>query len=71
MDNGASIYRRFLEGDEDAPGELIAQFSDGLILYLKSITGNICIAEEIMEKIFQNVAVCDREAHSRRLHEGI
>ena len=63
MDNGASIYRRFLEGDEDALGELIAQFSDGLILYLKSITGNICIAEEIMEEGFVTLVV-DRPKYS-------
>ena len=63
MDNGAVIYRRFLKGDEDALGELIALFSDGLILYLKSLTGNICIAEEIMEEVFVKLCV-DRPKYS-------
>ena len=49
MDNGASSYRRFLDGDDTGIVEIIRDYKDGLILYLNGITGNIHTAEEIME----------------------
>ncbi len=52
MDNGASSYRRFLAGDDEGLVELIGDYKDGLILYLNSFTGNICLAEELMEETF-------------------
>lgn len=52
MDNGASSYRRFLAGDDEGLVELIRDYKDGLILYLNSFTGNICLAEELMEETF-------------------
>lgn len=57
MDNGASSYRRFLEGDNAGMAELIREYKDGLALYLCSITRNICEAEELMEETFVRLAV--------------
>ena len=47
MDNGASSYRRFLEGDRDAIVSIVSEYNNGLVLFLNSITSNICLAEEI------------------------
>lgn len=52
MDNGEISYRRFLDGDDEGMVELIRDYKDGLILYLNGITGNILLAEEIMEDTF-------------------
>lgn len=52
MDNGASSYRRFLEGDKNALAEIIREYRDGIVLYIGSFTQNICIAEEIAEEVF-------------------
>ncbi|MBP3309843.1 MAG: RNA polymerase sigma factor [Ruminococcus sp.] len=52
MDNGAGSYRRFLAGDDNGIVEIIRDYKDGLILYLNGITGDICLAEELMEDTF-------------------
>ena len=57
MDNGASSYRRFLQGDENGIVEIIRDYKDGLILYLNSFTKNVCIAEELMEETFVRLVV--------------
>ena len=50
MDNGASSYRRFLDGDDKGLAEIVRNYSDGLILYLNGIVNNISVAEELMEE---------------------
>ena len=57
MDNGASSYRRFLDGEESGLSEIIRDYKDGLILYLLGYTKNIHIAEEIMEETFVKLVV--------------
>ncbi len=52
MDNGASSYRRFLDGDDNGLTEIVRDYKDGLILYLNGFVGNIHIAEELMEETF-------------------
>ena len=52
MDNGASSYRRFLDGDDEGVVEIIRDYKDGLILYLNGYVSNIFIAEELMEETF-------------------
>ncbi len=53
MDNGASSYRRFRDNDDDSGlDEIIMDYSDGLMLYLTSIVGNILTAEELTEDTF-------------------
>lgn len=55
MDNGASSYLRFLDGDDNAFVSIIRDYKDGLILYLDSFTHNIYIAEELMEDTFVKI----------------
>ena len=52
MDNGASSYRRFLTGEKDAIVEMLKEYSDGLIMFLYSITGDMGMAEDITEDVF-------------------
>ena len=52
MDNGASSYRRFLDGDDQGIAEIVEDFKDGLLLYLNSIVNNIYTAEELTEDTF-------------------
>lgn len=52
MDNGASSYRRFLDGDDKGIAELVGDYKDGLILYLNTYVHNIFIAEELAEDTF-------------------
>ena len=52
MDNGASSYRRFLDGDDRGIVEIVASYKDGLILYLNGYTRNLFIAEELTEDTF-------------------
>ncbi|MDE7362040.1 MAG: RNA polymerase sigma factor [Oscillospiraceae bacterium] len=57
MDNGASSYRRFLDGDESGMVEIIRDYKDGLMLYLNGYVKNIHIAEELMEDTFVKLVV--------------
>ena len=57
MDNGASSYRRFLDGDESGLIEIIRDYKDGLIFYLNSFVGNIHIAEELAEDTFVKIGL--------------
>jgi RNA polymerase sigma-70 factor (ECF subfamily) len=52
MDNGASSYRRFLDGDDKGLAEIVRNYKDGLILYLNGFVNNISVAEELMEETF-------------------
>ena len=52
MDNGASSYRRFLDGEDEGIEEIVRDFKDGLILYLNGIVKNIYTAEECAEDTF-------------------
>ncbi len=57
MDNGASSYRRFLDGDDNGIAEIVADYKDGLILYLNHYVNNIFIAEELTEDTFFRLIV--------------
>ena len=57
MDNGASSYRRFLDGDENGLVEIIKDYKDGLILYLNGFVCNINLAEELTEDTFVKLGV--------------
>ena len=46
MDNGASSYLRFLNGDNYRFVDIVKEYNDGLILFLNSIIKDIQIAEE-------------------------
>ena len=57
MNNGASSYRRFIEGDWDGLVDIIRDYKDGLILFLNGYTHNICLAEELMMETFVRLVV--------------
>ena len=57
MDNGASSYRRFLDGDDNGFVEIVRDYKDGLILYLDSFVRNIAAAEELAEDTFVRLGV--------------
>ncbi len=52
MDNGASSYRRFLDGDDNGIVEIIRDHKDGLMLFINRYVNNIHIAEELTEDTF-------------------
>ena len=57
MDNGASNYRRFLNGDDEGLTLLIKEYKDGLILYVNGYVNDLYVAEEIMEETFFKLVV--------------
>ena len=57
MDNGASSYRRFQNGDDNGLVEIIRDYKDGLTLYLNGFVGGIHTAEELMEDTFVKIAI--------------
>ncbi len=57
MDNGASSYRRFLNGDDNGFVEIVRDYKDGLIFYLDSIVRNLSVAEELAEDTFVKLGI--------------
>ena len=57
MDNGASSYRRFLEGDERAFDEIMEVYKDNLILFIDRYVHNIAAAEDIAIDVFSDLLV--------------
>lgn len=57
MDNGASSYRRFLDGDENGLVEIVNMYGDNLMLFINSFVNNLSLAEEIMEDVFMELVV--------------
>ena len=57
MDNGESSYRRFLAGDDNGMVEIVREFRDGLMLYLRSYTDDINAAEDCVQDTFIRLAV--------------
>ena len=52
MDNGASSYLRYLDGDDKGLSEIVGDYKNGLILYLNQFVNNFCVAEELTEDTF-------------------
>jgi len=57
MDNGASSYRRFLDGDDNGMEELIRDYKDGLVLYLNSYLNDFSVAEDCVQDTFIKLAI--------------
>ena len=57
MDNGASSYRRFLDGDDNGFVEIVRDYKDGLILFLDSFVSNLSVAEELAEDTFVKLGI--------------
>ncbi len=52
MDNGASSYRRFLQGDDQGIVEIIRDYKDGLMFFLNRYVNDLPLAEELTEDTF-------------------
>lgn len=57
MDNGASSYHRFLEGDESGLEELVEAYSDNLIFFINSFMNNLTLSEDLMSDTFLELIV--------------
>lgn len=57
MDNGASSYHRFLNGDEQGFAEIVKDYSKSLLYFINGFVGNITIAEDLMEDVFVDLIV--------------
>ena len=55
MDNGASSYRRFLAGDENAFVEIVDEYRESLIFFLYRYVGDLHAAEDLAEDVFVEV----------------
>ena len=57
MDNGASSYRRFLNGDESGLEDIVKMYGDSLMFFINGFVNNLSLAEEIMEDVFMELIV--------------
>ena len=57
MDNGASSYRRFLDGDENAFGELMKELFHGLVFFINGFVHDPHAAEDIAIDVFSDLVV--------------
>ena len=57
MDNGASSYRRFLDGDESAFDEIMKEYFDNLVFFIDRFVYDIHTAEDIAIDAFSDLVV--------------
>ena len=57
MDNGASSYRRFLDGDESAFDEIMKELFDNLVFFIDRYVHDIHAAEDIAIDAFSDLIV--------------
>lgn len=57
MDNGASSYHRFLEGDDSAFDEILDFYQDSLIFFINRYVRDISAAEDIAEDTFLELLI--------------
>ncbi len=57
MDNGASSYRRFLEGEEKAFDEIIKELFDKLVFFINRYVHDLHTAEDIAIDVFSDLIV--------------
>ena len=57
MDNGASSYRRFLNGDESAFDEIMNELFDNLVFFIDRYVHDIHAAEDIAIDAFSDLVV--------------
>jgi len=57
MDNGASSYHRFLEGDESGLAELVEAYSDNLIFFINRFMNDLALSEDLMSDTFLELIV--------------
>ena len=57
MDNGASSYRRFLDGEESAFDDIIKAFKENLIFFIDRYVHDMAAAEDIAIDVFSELLV--------------
>lgn len=57
MDNGASSYRRYLNGDESAFAEIVKEYFDSLVFFVERYVKDYGIAEDIALDAFTQLVV--------------
>jgi len=57
MDNGASSYRRFLEGDETAFDEILKEYRDHLVFFINRYVQDYGAAEDIAIDVFVQLII--------------
>ncbi len=57
MDNGASSYRRFLDGDKNAFDEIITEYRDGLTFFIDRYVKDVQEAENLAIDVFTDLIV--------------
>ena len=57
MDNGASSYRRFLDGDEAAFDLIVREYREPLIFFISRYVHDTCAAEDIAVDVFMYILV--------------
>lgn len=57
MDNGASSYRRFLDGDESAFNEIMEELFRSLVFFINGYVHDIHAAEDIAIDVFSDLVV--------------
>ena len=63
MDNGASSYRRYLNGDEEAFREIVKEYFDSLIFFIDRYVNDYATAEDIALDVFTQLVV-DRHRYN-------
>ena len=57
MDNGASSYRRYLNGDEGAFREIVQEYFDNLVFFIDRYVHDYATAEDIALDVFTQLVV--------------
>ena len=57
MDNGASSYRRYLNGDEEAFREIVQEYFDSLVFFINRFVDDYAAAEDIALDAFTDLVV--------------
>lgn len=66
MDNGASSYRRYLDGDEDAFGEIVKEYFDKLVFFVNRYVCDFPAAEDIAVDVFARLLI-DKNKYNFRV----
>lgn len=65
MDNGACSYRRYLDGDENAFGEIVKEYFDNLVFFIDRYVHDTAAAEDIALDAFTQLVVNKRRYNFR------
>lgn len=66
MDHGASSYRRYLSGDEEAFAEIVKEYFDHLVFFIHRYVKDLAAAEDIAMDVFAWLIV-----HKNRYHFSV